>query len=45
MIYDICKSTLAVVGTIGLVTVIGFLTVFICSGIYYAIKKEIFKDW
>ena len=44
MIYDICKSTLAIVGTIGLVAVIGFLTVFICLEIYYGIKKEVFKD-
>jgi hypothetical protein len=44
MIYDICKNILAIVGTIGLVAVIGFLTMFICLGIYYGIKEEIFKD-
>lgn len=44
MIYDICLSTLAIVGTIGSVVVIVFLTVFISLGIYYAIKEEVFKD-
>jgi hypothetical protein len=44
MIYDICKNTLAIVGTIGLVVVIVLLTVFISFGLWYAIKEQLFKD-
>lgn len=44
MIYDICLSTLAIVGTIGLATVIVFLAVYICLIIYYAIKDAVFKE-